>query len=140
MKIYEQLKSLSLPLIEAYHNDLLKWDKEELEENPGVPFLHFTGKTGTNLLMMQPADHSVWPEYGERVPYIFGHEDRWGILAGKTAYFEATRDIADRNDLVLHFDGKILKKINMKEAENIVWQYRRKVESAWHRQINRKAA
>jgi hypothetical protein len=48
-KQYETVEALSLPIIHAYHKDLLVVDRDLINENDRVAFLHCTGKTGTKM-------------------------------------------------------------------------------------------
>ena len=54
MNVYEELQEMSLPLLEAYETDLTH-DKNWIEENPGVPFMHYTRATGTHLISFSSA-------------------------------------------------------------------------------------
>ena len=51
MNICEELHKKSLRLLEAYETDLAI-DRKWIEENPDVPFLHYTRTTGTHLITM----------------------------------------------------------------------------------------
>ncbi|MBE9572581.1 MAG: hypothetical protein IMF11_18300, partial [Proteobacteria bacterium] len=68
MDIYEQIRGKTSSLIKVYRGDLVVHDKRDLENNPGVPFLHFTGDTGTYLFFMIPAEN--YPAKGVTVPYL----------------------------------------------------------------------
>ena len=84
METFKQLENLAGPIIKSYRNDLIKHDKKDIEGNPGTPFLHFTGESGTHIVFMQPAEHNSWPAPGERVPYLFSTANRRQVLSGKT--------------------------------------------------------
>ena len=67
LKIYNQVKKTALPYIEVYQNDLLVHDRNTIDRyDTGTPFLHFTGETGTNIVMMPDAVSEIWPKPGER--------------------------------------------------------------------------
>ena len=130
MKIYEQLKALSLPIIESYHDDLIKHDLNSLTRYPGIPFLHFTGTTGTHLVIMHPADNDRFPPPGEQVPYLFGTADRNHILEGKVITVECMGK-SWRQDLILHYDGNRLRKVSHEKSLEIVKTYANAVLYKW---------
>ncbi len=138
--LYLQLEGLALPHIEAYHADLTTHDRKSIEDNPGIPFLHFTGSCGTYMVPMFPANHESWPAHGEIVPYLFGRADRWHILKGTLVVVEhvVCREDSDRRKSALHYDGKRLKKVSLKRAHEIAQEYVRQVEKAWRGNLAKK--
>lgn len=130
MDIYEQVREKALPLIKVYHNDLIKHDKRTLRKNPGVPFLHFTGDTGTYLFLMIPAEE--YPVKGEVVPYLFGKSDREHILQQYLKTVECMKRV-NRQDLILYFNGKSLIEINQERAESIARKYEDRIYAEWRR-------
>lgn len=128
MTIYEQLKERSLPFIEAYQNDLLEYDKEMLEKNPGVPFLHFTGSTGTYIHFLNAAD--TYPPPGERVLFLFGTATRGTLLDSKITSIQNMKNV-NRQSLILYFDGVLLKQITQERAERIALDYMAKIRREW---------
>jgi hypothetical protein len=130
MDIYEQIREKSLPIIKAYHDDLIKHDKRDLENNPGVPFLHFTGDTGTYLFLMIPAED--YPAKGEKVKYLFGMADRNHILRQYLKTIECMKRV-NRQDLILYFNGKRLIEINQERAESIARKYEKRIWLDWAR-------
>lgn len=131
MDIYEQVKEKALPIIKAYHDDLIKHDKRDLEKNPGVPFLHFTGDTGTYLFFMIPARE--YPAKGETVLYLFGKAGRYHILRQFVKMVECMKRV-NRQDLILHFNGKRLIETSQERAEGIAWKYQWKILNEWSKQ------
>jgi hypothetical protein len=129
-KTYQELEAKSLPLIEAYHNDLIVHDRDTLAEYPGIPFLHFTGDTGTYMIMMLPCDHAGWPEENAKVPYLFGYADRWHILKGLGEYVDGMKRL-NRQALILHFNGKTFREIAQSDAEYIIEEYIRSITHSW---------
>lgn len=128
MDTYKQVEKKSLPLIKAYYNDLIRLDREAIEKNPGTPFLHFTGDTGTYLFLMIPAED--YPAKGETVPYLFGEADRNHILRQYLKTVECMKT-SNRQDLILYFNGKRLIKINQERAESIARKYEDKIWRDW---------
>lgn len=128
--IYDRVKALSLPFIESYHDDLNKHDKRAIGENPGTPFLHFTGSTGTYIVFLNGPDE--YPASGEVVPHIFGVADRYEALRNKV---ESVRhmDKVNRTDLILHYDGLSatynLKDITFEKALSIMTDYERDIKT-----------
>lgn len=130
MNVYEQVREKSLPIIKAYYNDLIEHDKRAIEENPGVPFLHFTGDTGTYLFLMIPAED--YSAKGEVVPYLFGKADRNHILRQFPKTVEHMKQV-NRQDLILYFSGKRLIEISQGRAEHIARRYADKIWRDWVR-------
>jgi hypothetical protein len=130
MNTYEQVREKSLPLIKAYHDDLIKYDKREIAENPGVPFLHFTGDTGTYAFFMIPAEE--YPAKGKIVPYLFGKADRFHILRQFVKLVENMRRI-NRQSLILYFNGKRLIEISQERAESLAQKYECKILHDWRK-------
>jgi len=131
MDIYQQVEKKALPLIKAYHGDLLIHDKGTITENPGIPFLHFTGDAGTCLVLLIPAKD--YPEAGKLVPYLFGVADRLHILKEKTKIVECMKS-TNRQDLILCFDGEMLGEITQEKAELIARKYQEKILSEWRKE------
>lgn len=121
MTTYEQLAAAVEPHLEAYHDDLRRHDREWLEANPGVPFLHYTRRTGTDLVELAPIDRL--PKAGERVPYLFGTADREHIV---NMVRSLARYFARENDrLCHHFDGSKLRRIDGATALKLAEDYTR---------------
>jgi hypothetical protein len=128
-----QVKEKALPIIQHYKEDLTKHDRASFRKHPGIPFLHFTGDTGTYLFFLQASDQ--YPPYGERVPYLFGTADRRHILKDQVDMIIALRKY-NRQDLILYFDGRKLKQITQDEAEGIAKDYQQKILNEWKKQFN----
>ncbi len=129
MNVYEELQEMSLPLLEAYETDLTH-DKNWIEENPGVPFMHYTRATGTHLISLGSA--GSYPPPGTRVKYLFGTADREKILQDKLEiqdWFESP--VRKPPKLILHYDGRMLKQVTLGKAREIVEDYIRTIKSQW---------
>jgi len=118
--LFNQLEELVLPLIEAYHNDLLVHDKNDIDGE--TLFLHFTGSTGAHIVFLPAANSDEYPPFGESVRYLFGYAGRYHILKQKVVMVNALRN-CNRSDLIMYFNGKSLLKIDMDRAEKIVSEY-----------------
>ena len=119
--IYNQVKAESLPFINAYQNDLLVHDRDRIDAHEGVPFLHFTGETGTYILMLIPFEED--PKAFERAPYLFSSADRYHILSGMVGMVKHMPS-ANRNDLVLYYNGNgAVRRIDQKRAESVMDEY-----------------
>ena len=131
MAIYEEVKEKALPLIKAYHDDLIKHDRKTIAENPGVPFLHFTGDTGTHLVSLIPAED--YPAKGELVEYLFGVAGRVHILKQAVLVVQCMKKV-NRQDLILYFDGEKLREITQEKAELITWEYQERILLEWRKE------
>ncbi|MFC1652703.1 hypothetical protein ACFL3F_03180, partial [Planctomycetota bacterium] len=121
MDIYEQLQKKSLLLLEAYETDLMH-DKDWIESNPGVSFMHYTRATGTHLIPLNPSN--TYPPAGTKVKYLFGMADREYILQGKLEmqdWFENAMREPPR--LILHYDGRTLQPVTLQKAREILGDY-----------------
>lgn len=127
---YEKLKALCLPHLEAFQTDLLVHDKRSIEDNPGVPFLHFTRAWGTHMVVL--IDAKDYPGDGEVVPYLFGRATREHVLAQTVRIVEYMPKM-DRQKCVCYFDGATLKTITQQQAEEIARRYVRKIRRAWRK-------
>lgn len=127
MGVYDELEAKCLPLIENYHTDLTKWDRQAIELHPCCPFLHWTRDTGTHIIMLTPEDS--YPKRGERVRYLFGTADREHLLRQTLVVAE----YCDREThLACHYyDGVKLRSISSQDAVSIVKQYMREIERNW---------
>jgi hypothetical protein len=129
MNIHEQLCSRSLPLLEAYETDL-KHDKDWIDNNPGVPFLHYTRATGTHLIPLNPSN--TYPPAGTKVKYLFGMADRDIILQGKLEmqdWFENA--LREPPRLTLNYDGRTLQVVTLSKAREILEDYARATRAEW---------
>jgi hypothetical protein len=127
---YDLLYALSSPHLTHYRSDLEKHDRETIDANPGVPFLHWTRACGTDLTLMPEAD--TYPPKGERVPFLFGTADRHHVLKMVTeiAVYEASPYNSPRL-MVLHYDGDTLREVSLDNAIEIANQYRARIEREW---------
>ena len=129
--IYLELEEKALPCLEAYHNDLIKHDKAILNQMPGVPFLHFTGTTGTTIVMMPTANSpDYYPEKNVRVPYLFGTADRHHILRDAKITVDAL-ERCNRTALILHYNGINLRETSYNKAKEIIESYVKAIEYSW---------
>ena len=130
MNLHEELKEKALPIITAFHNDLLVHDKTEIERYPNRRFLHFTGDTGTCMVTL--FNYEDYPEPNEIVPYLFGTADRYHIAKGITETVEVMNR-CNRLDLILYFNGTRLKEIDYDNAKSIAIDYRHQIENRFRK-------
>jgi len=121
--IYEQVKELSLPIIQNYHNDLLQWDKKSIESNPKIRFLHFTGNTGTNLIWLLPLKEFGFDKSKYQNQYEYYKKCK--TVIGLAITLVKMMPQVNRKKLILYFDGKKLRTINQQKAEEIAEDYER---------------
>jgi len=129
MSVYEQLHERSLPLLEAYHTDLTH-DKDWINQNPTILFMHYTRATGTHLISLNPSD--TYPPAGTKVKYLFGMADREHILQGKLEmqdWFENA--LREPPRLVLHYDGQTLQPVTLPKAREVLEDYAHAIRSKW---------
>ena len=137
LTVYQQLEDACLPLIEAFHNDLIVHDRKTLEDNPGMPFLHWTRDTGTNICMLEPAD--AYPPKGKSIPYLFGHSERGHILKQTETFGDYhTRPANNPGRYTCHhFDGVKLRKISLDTAVDLCKAYARRIRAEWDKAENK---
>ena len=129
--IYQELERLCLPILESYLDDLIKHDRAAITDR--TPFLHFTGSTGTHMIRLYPADHEMWPNNGEQVPYLFGIANREHILKNGVVEAVAYMPKVNRNQLALYYDGTKLHKISQHNAEEVSRIYADGIRKQWKR-------
>lgn len=129
--VYLDLEKICLPLIEAFHDDLIKHDLRDIREHPGVPFLHFTGSTGTYLERLDPPEW--YPAKGERVPYLFSTAERRQILNGKVITVEYMEK-CNRMGMILYCDGRNLREIPYERAKGIIRKYQHRIQKHWRKE------
>ena len=133
MSVYEQLHKMSRPLLEAYESDLTH-DKDWMEDNPGIPFMHYTRATGTHLIPLNPSD--TYPPAGTKVKYLFGKADREYILQGKLEmqdWFENA--LREPPRLILYYDGQTLQPVTLTKAREILEDYAHATRSMWELEL-----
>lgn len=127
--VYDALEAACLPLIKHYRDDLLKWDRKAICENPGVPFLHWTDEMGTHIVMLPP--ECDYPAKCVEVPYLFGTADRWHLVRQieDSVKYHATHS----KQMVCHYcDGSKLRYVrDVDEALNIAKTYCRRIVLNW---------
>lgn len=133
--IYEQLEREALPQMTHYHDDLRVIDREMIEAFPGVPFLHWTSKMHTYLIMLNPmTDTTVFPPYGQRRKYLFDYADRDHVLNEKVTMAEYHTRPANspHNYTCRYYNGTTLKVIPVEKAVEIAKSYAKPIKAAWH--------
>lgn len=133
VSVYQQIKRLSLPLIKHFHDDILKHDLAWLrnKKHVGVPFLHWTRDTGTDLCGLFPSDHEVWPKAGEVVPYLFGMCKREHVLRHAMINAQIRAKYEKECLLCLWYDGMVLRKVSCEKAVEIAEQHEARVLDEW---------
>lgn len=125
MSIYEQLEAACLPLIRDYQTDLTKHDREAIESNPGIPFLHWTKDSGTWMVHLWPLEKL--PAKGERVPYLFGTATREHVVNEIKTIAELMCKERGRIQCCYRFDGQRLLWLTVGEAADAARSYRRRM-------------
>ena len=117
-------------MIEAYHEDLTEHDRKQIEADPTVPFIHFTRKYGTHMVMLYPADHRAWPARDEAAPYMFvGPRQRITHLDGINDWVQA---LVNRDALIVHyFNEESFSVIREEEAVKIARAHVKAVKKTW---------
>ena len=133
--IYEQLEAECLPLIERHHNDLTVIDRQCIEANPGVPFLHWTRSCGTTIVFLPShTDTDAYPPYGVRVKYLFGTADREHILKEKVGMAEYHTRPANSPEgySCRYYDGTRMRCLSVQKAVEVAKAYAKPIEAQWH--------
>jgi hypothetical protein len=132
--IYNELYKISSPKLKGYRTDLTKIDKEWIEKNKGVPFIHYTRENGTHILELFPVEH--FPAPGEYVKFLFNMVDRRTLL-DRTCEMAAYVELYDKregyNFTVCYYDGCSLKVIDHKKAIEIVRIYKNSILKEWNK-------
>lgn len=121
--IFEQLFNATNFIVEAYRTDF-DHDRRMIEESPTTPFVHTAYSTGTYLDQLPPL--SDYPAPGVKVPFLFGHADRWHLLKSTGCGVRAILT-GPRNHICHYFDGKVLRQITIKEADLVIKEYQQKM-------------
>jgi hypothetical protein len=133
MTTFDSLFALASPTLQGYRDDLEKHDREAIEANPGVPFIHWTRRNGTHITFLPEAD--TYPRDGVTVPYLFGHADRWHILREKDCnarfFLDPCYEDTTAGAMVVYFDGRRLSEVTVTKALEIVKVYQRRIEAEW---------
>ena len=132
IQLYRELGRLVSPFIKHYRTDLTKHDKAWILENPDVPFCHWTSESSTHLVPMFNHDSPKFPAEGLQVRYLFSTASRWHIIEQTKLVAEVLSSKNQFNSqLVLHFDGYVLREVSSNRAEQIVAEYVAEVRAAW---------
>ena len=135
IELYRELGRRVSPFLKHYRTDL-KHDKAWILENPGVPFLHWTGESSTHIVSLDASDSERWPASGVVVPYLFGRADREHILDQKR---EATKALNEKFNIrvIYHWNGHNLQEVNASRAFRIVDEYVSGVHALWNKPKSR---
>jgi len=127
---YKAIEKVADPIIKDYRADLLVHDRLAIHSmGQGTRFLHFTGKTGTCLTLLAPADCEQWPAPGESIPWMLGTATREQILSQIVPTVKHMR--VSSRPVVHYWDGVRLNEITNSKAEDIAAGYVAKVENEW---------
>jgi hypothetical protein len=125
IETYEQVRKIVEPMLEHFHDDLLKHDYQALKEYDG-PFVYGYRPTGTDLLLMRPhVDDYSW-----RRPITIAEID--ASLQRSFIWI----DYQSRNTHFLHFDGNKLFRRSAQDLKEIWFDHVAKiVNRAIHRRF-----
>jgi hypothetical protein len=131
--IHKKLCDSCLHFMQGYKRDLEIHDLDAIEKYTSVPFLHWTRANGTHIEFLISNEHL--PKEGQRVPFLFGTNDREGILDSMVMMAEYwLRPFAEQIFTVHYFDGEVLREIDKKKAVEIAKQHRQKMFDSWQGQ------
>lgn len=136
MTTYEQLLAQVGDVICLYRTDLTVHDKASIENNPGVPFLHWTTDRSTQMVFLWPADSDKFPKEDEMVPYLFGVRDRWGLARVPVEiaeYFAKTGEPIRTH----YFDGIKLHQTTPSLALDLARKHHNRLNAQWSAQMRR---
>jgi len=134
---FEELKEKTLPVIKAYHDDLLKHDKRLLEQFPESRFLHFAGEHGTHIVFI--TKHTEYPPKGKLVRYIFDFADRYKILMDKRPLVGSILKNPMWTSKIHFFDGHRLRRVDAVKAREIMQDYERHILAIWNEENRHEA-
>lgn len=130
MNLYTELEAQVLPALEAYKDDLLVHDKKFITDNPGVPFLHYTRRTGTTIIPLHAPE--TYPKKGVKIPYLLGEADREHILENSLVSMAEYHTNTLNGTFVCRFyNGERLRSISVLEAVKIAKRHAQYVRANW---------
>ena len=134
-QVYETIEKRALPVIKNYQTDLTKIDRDLIENNPDISFLHFTGPHGTSMIFFPKHNSFAYPKKGEMVPYFFSMADRVHIVRGKKDWFDAIMQ-SDMKTLILFYDNKSgrIKEYSEQDASDYINGYIAGVLETWEQE------
>jgi hypothetical protein len=126
-EIYEQIKTKADPIITSYRDDLLKHDREFLDQAPDdLPFLHYTRDSGTHIVALHPALHldEIFHE-SELIRYLFGTVTRPQFIQKKLEEHEGIMStFGSRIELILYYGPQTgLEPVSESQALAVVQDY-----------------
>ena len=130
--IFDFIFSRADPIVKSYRSDF-EIDKAVIDANSeDIPFLYFVRENGTHIYFLYPADDKHWPKRGETIPYLFGEAPREKILDGvmDCVNYHSKEDIK----LVLWYNGKRFRTIDMKQAVDLAQGYIHNVKNQWRKE------
>lgn len=136
MNIYPILFAAVDSLVTHFRDDLMKHDRNSIENNPELPFLHWTRATGTDLQFLLPSNHPDFPPAGQETPYLFGTASRVHLSQVPSEVARYWNRPGSECLAVHHFDGQRLHKITTAQAVEIASRYARQIQREWDRPVN----
>jgi hypothetical protein len=129
---YDAILPAADPAVKCFREDLLKYDLEIIAGLPAVvSFIHYAGECGTHIIVLWPADSDNYPAPGVRVPYLFGHADRWHILRQRIALAEALYQYRQSKPVVQYWDGWKLRSITHADAVRLASEHVARIAKTW---------
>lgn len=115
--IYNQLENAVLPIMTHYQTDLTTHDKQEINDKPGIPFVHVSRETSTHIYFRPNRE---WLETNAIEPYLFGRSTPREIVAG---YLDLLQTYFNDSDTFHISDGHCVVKVSRDHAISTFKQF-----------------
>lgn len=133
IEVHDRLVNACDSFVAHWRDDLLVHDKNAIEAaGDDCPFIHAARSTGTDIVMLPPADSPAYPPDGETCAFLFGRATRERVLDAKWSVVNYWMS-ADDERLVHYWDGMRLRRITVEKATQIVADYERRTRAAWRK-------
>jgi hypothetical protein len=127
MTTFERIFEKADKVVKSYRTDL-DIDRDCINQNPGVPFIHVAREMGTHIVLMPTAD--TYPTEGEVVPYLMGHADRHHMLDQIPIMVKC---VVDNERTIQYFDGHTVKLITAEKAIGLAAEYVKTIRHQWYK-------
>ncbi len=129
--MFDKIRKASEKVMIGWKTDL-DIDEKAIQERKGVPFLHFTRKTGTLIVFLSPIDQL--PKKGEYAPFLFNFADREHFV---NQMIEMSRYYVKNDGCLIcqYYNGTTVKKISTTRAAEIGLAHAMKLRAEFKKEV-----